>query len=126
MDRYRYILVDPLGPGEDRLSWTRDGKSLPQLLEEGWVPERESGWGDFVLVLLHLHASAGTIQRPGETQGAVVLLESGGDPQAVTGMGRLSTGWLARLDVGTRDRGPRRAARRRGKVVRWRGGCSRE
>ncbi len=60
MDRYRYVLVSPLGTGEDHLGWSRDGKGLPQLLEEGWVPERETSWGDFVLILLHR-------KEPGDT-----------------------------------------------------------
>jgi hypothetical protein len=28
MNRYRDILADPLGTGEDRLSWNRDRKNL--------------------------------------------------------------------------------------------------
>ena len=65
MDRYRYVLVDPLGTGEDRLALNRDSKGLPQLLGEGWVPERETPWGDFVLILLRERGGTGARTGPG-------------------------------------------------------------
>ncbi len=68
MDRYRYALVSPLGTGDDRLGWSRDGKGLPQLLEEGWVPERETPWGDFVLILLRERGDAWHPRDSADTQ----------------------------------------------------------